>query len=225
MVDTEDRCEHPGKHSYRSPEDCRALKSLEGGIWSFSTDFLEESNSSGEIFTNRYDYQRVMEYAERLEHLLVLRTQALQIVSAFVGTPPSSPSPIPKQEEQESEEHLGQSAAREHLFELIRPHLDVLSEERLEKPSLLDADQDVSRDQCRPVIEHIEQLETMLRASDTALEIVSEFIGERAALQKEQYVVAMAGTQRSDEKRRVLQGKINARKALSQQLTVSNRPR
>jgi hypothetical protein len=220
-VDTEQRCKHPAKHPYRSAEDCRSLESLKDGIWTFSLDFLKSGRSKkGTFATNRGSYRRVLQYGERLENLLASRDKALNVVSKFVNTMPVLSSDAATQGEQTTDEHRGQVAARGHLSEMLRSYLDVLSQDRLEKPPALDPEQEASPDECRPAIEHIEQLENLLRAGDKSLEIVSEFVGERPALQREQFAVVTSANPRSDRKKRELQGRIDARKDLSEQLRL-----
>lgn len=227
MTNPEKRCPHTDKHPYRSVADCKALESLEKGIWAFSLDFLDvldprssHSSDEGPIFTNSGDYRRVLRYVERLENDLMVKGKALDVVSEFIKTPSDQSSDAATPRERNRDEHQGHAAAREHLFKLLRPHLHVLSQDRLEKPSALDPEKEADADECRPVIEHVQQLEKLLKTSDEALEIVSEFAGprQRSELQKEQLAVT-DGNPRADGRKRELQGKIDARKDLSHQLS------
>lgn len=218
-MNPQERCKHVDQHVYRSAAECEAIEGLQLGVWLSSLEEFSslggddsEKAASSELIEPIKDlprYRPVFEYIERLNSLLNQRGEALQIVSDFIYTRPDG----------ETDGLQGQIAAREILFELVRPSLENLQDGSLANPSVVElAESIIDPAECQPIIDDIDRIESRLKVSDRALGAVSAFIGEKYALQKEQLAVTEAAGPRSDKRRRELQGKLDARKELSRRV-------
>ncbi|XKH54435.1 hypothetical protein LG284_05445 [Citricoccus nitrophenolicus] len=215
-MNSQQACSHTDpRHAYRSVEACRAISALKRVVgqaawdeeFGFLNEFLvDEPSEPRRHVADRQACQSAFDYIPRLGDLSGQRAHTLEKVSEFARMPSHSGT----------DESQGHSEARKQLVDRMRLCLQRLADHAPQDVPVLQAHEpQVGVEECKAVVTHIQRQEERLVLSDQVLEVVTDFISDRRALQKEQYAVSAPGTPQAEKAKRVLQGKLDARKELA----------